>query len=65
MLKVFKNKVYNSKYSTYAVMYDDKEKMFCVGEWSPSCCGYLRTSQLYKNPVAVENIIKKWVNKYD
>ena len=65
MLKEFQNKRYKTRYSVYAVLYDNEVKQFCVGEWSVSCKSYLRISQYYKNPVPVENIIRKMVHRYD
>ena len=65
MIKRFGDKLYSSKYTTYTILYNDENKMFCVGEWSVSCCGFLKVSQYFKNPVPCENIIRKLVNRYD
>ena len=65
MLKRFENKLYKTRYTTYTVLYDTECKMFCVGEWSPSCCGFLKISQYYKNPVPCQNIIRKMVGIND
>lgn len=65
MLKEFQNKRFKTRYSVYAVLYDDELKQFCVGEWSPSCKSYIRISNYYRNPVPVENIIKKMVSRYE